>query len=56
MIDVSGVRRSCETARRRLPRIFSISASRRMRSCSLICVVMALVVSEATSMLMNVSG
>ena len=53
---VRGVRISCETARSRLPRIFSFSASARSFSCCLICVVSALTTMDTASMTRNVSG
>ena len=53
---VRGVRMSWETARRRLPRIFSFSASARSFSCCLIWVVSALTTTETASMMRNVKG
>ena len=48
-MDVSGVRRSWETARRRLARIFSVSLSIRSCSCFLMRVVRVLVMKDTTS-------
>ena len=48
-MEVSGVRRSWETARSRLARIFSVSLSIRSCSCILIRVVRVLVMMETTS-------
>ena len=56
LMPVSGVRRSCEMARSRFPRIFSFSASARTLSCCLICVVIALVTTDTASITRNVSG
>ena len=51
-MDVSGVRRSWETARRRLARIFSVSLSIRSCSCFLMRVVRVLVIMDTTSIAM----
>ena len=48
-MEVRGVRRSWDTARRRLPRIRSFSASAFICSCRLICVVMVLVMMDTIS-------
>ena len=56
MIEVSGVRMSCETERSRFARIFSRAASMRRSSCRLILVVIVQVTSETTSMVRKVSG
>ena len=56
LMPVSGVRRSCEMARSRLPRIFSFSTSARTLSCRLICVVIALVTTDAASITTNITG
>ena len=48
-MEVSGVRRSWETARRRFARIFSFSLSMRSCSCSLMRVVRVLVMMETAS-------
>ena len=55
-IAVSGVRRSCEIARRRLARMRSVSASMRMRSWRLSVAVSVLTVSETVSIVRKVSG
>ena len=52
----SGVRISCATARSRFACIFSRSASKRSCSCRLICVVSALMMTDTTSIIVNVSG
>ena len=56
MMEVSGVRMSCETERSRLARIFSRSLSMRNCSCCLILVVIVQVTSDTHSMTKNVSG
>ena len=56
MIEVSGVRMSCDTERSRLAFIFSRAASMRRFSCFLILVVMVQVTSDTTSMVRKVSG
>ena len=48
-MDVSGVRRSWETARKRFARIFSVSLSIRSCSCFLTRVVRVLVMMDTTS-------
>ena len=48
-MEVRGVRRSWETARRRLARIFSVSLSIRSCSCFLMRVVRVLVMMDTTS-------
>ena len=53
---VSGVRISCDMARRRLARTASFSVSRRSFSCFLICVFIALIMMETVSMARKVSG
>ena len=53
---VKGVRISFDIARRRFARMDSFSVSMRSRSCFLICVVMALIITETVSMVRNVSG
>ena len=56
MMEVSGVRMSCETERSRLARIFSRSLSMRNCSCCLILVVIVQVTSDTHSITKNVSG
>ena len=56
MMEVSGVRRSCPTARSRLARSRSRSASIWASSCSLIWVVSALVTIETLNSVTNVNG
>ena len=55
-MEVSGVRKSCETARSRSARILARSLSRRSMSCFFSTVVMALVLMETASMVAKVSG
>ena len=55
-MEVSGVRRSWETARRRSARILARSLSRRSLSCFLTTVVRALVLIDTASMVAKVSG
>ena len=55
-MEVSGVRKSCETARSRSARILARSLSRRSMSCFFTTVVMALVLMETASMVAKVSG
>ena len=52
MMPVSGVRRSWETARSRVARIFSVSLSIRSCSCFLMRVVRVLVIMDTTSIAM----
>ena len=53
---VSGVRISCDIARSRFARIVSRSASVRSRSCFLILVFIALMMSDTASIVRKVSG
>ena len=55
-MEVSGVRRSWETERKRSARIFSRSISKRTCSCFLICVVSVLTITETSSMHAKVRG
>ena len=55
-MEVSGVRISWDTARRRFARIFSLSTSSRICSCFLIWVVRALTLQATASIATNVSG
>jgi len=56
LIAVRGVRRSCETARRRLLRVFSRSDSILVFSCCLFWVIIVLVAIETTSMHITNTG
>ena len=53
---VSGVRISCDIARRRLARTASFSVSMRSRSCFLICVFIALIIMDTVSIARKVNG
>ena len=55
-MEVSGVRRSWDTERKRSARIFSRSISKRSCSCFLICVVSVLMSTDTSSMQAKVSG
>ena len=53
---VSGVRMSCDIARRRFARTAAFSVSMRSRSCFLICVFIALIIMDTVSIARKVNG